>query len=193
MTSWTDETAKRIGKAIQEARGKTRTAQWLADRTRDLGHPISRTAISEYENGKRKTMPVTDLVVIAAALNVPPVLLLYPGQPDGVVEYLPAQELSSIDAVQAFAGERDVTGKWDATGESRTSLLVLRLARRWRALADEVRAIEDARAEDQLDDDEMNRLLPGQSYKARLERAVTERDEVRAVLAEFLTQVAGDA
>ncbi|WAL46788.1 helix-turn-helix domain-containing protein [Rhodococcus pyridinivorans] len=177
MTSWTDETAKRIGKAIQEARGKTRTAQWLADRTRDLGHPISRTAISEYENGKRKTMPVTDLVVISAALNVPPALLLYPAQPDDMIEYLPAQELRSIDAVQAFAGERTVIN------ETRESIALLRLARRWRALVADIAALEHAQAlAGDADDEMIDSLLPGQSYRKRLETAREERDEVRAAI-----------
>ncbi|RVW00872.1 hypothetical protein [Rhodococcus spongiicola] len=105
MTSWANEAARRIGKAIKDARGDERTAQWLADRTRDLGHPISRTAFSEYETGKRKTMPVTDLVVIARALNVPPIQLLYPALPDGQVEAWPGHETRSILAARWFSGE----------------------------------------------------------------------------------------
>ena len=50
-------------------------------------------------------MPVTDLVAIAAALEVPPITLLYPHLPDGAVEVLPGVESSSITATQWFSGE----------------------------------------------------------------------------------------
>lgn len=50
-------------------------------------------------------MPVTDLVVLAAALDVPPVLLLYPDAPDGPVETLPGADSSSDEAIQWFSGD----------------------------------------------------------------------------------------
>ena len=181
MTTWSDETARRIGTAIKEARGNSRTAQWVADRTQELGHPISRTAISEYETGKRKTMPVSDLVVVARALNVPPALLLYPVQPDAAVEYLPGREILSIDAVQAFAGERAVMD------EARESIALLRLARRWRELVADVAALERTKSLAGDEDDEMmESLQPGQSYTKRLETARQERDEVRAAIAKLM-------
>jgi transcriptional regulator with XRE-family HTH domain len=153
----------------------------VADRTQELGHPISRTAISEYETGKRKTMPVSDLVVIARALNVPPALLLYPGQPDAAIEYLPGKELCSIDAVQAFAGERSVVD------ETRESIALLRLARRWRALVADVAALEHAQSLAGDEDDEvMDNLLPGQSYTKRLENTRKERDEVRTAITKLM-------
>lgn len=105
MTTWSDETTRRIGEQIKALRGKSRSAQWLADRTAELGHPVSRTAISEFETNKRKSIAVTDLAVIAAALNVPPITLIYPDLPDGRVETLPGTEATSIVAAQWFSGE----------------------------------------------------------------------------------------
>lgn len=96
----------RIARAIKGARGE-RSAQWLADRTVDLGFPITRAQIANYESGRKKGLDIAELVVIAAALDVPPVALLYPDLPDGEVERLPGDLGSSAAAVWWFTGERD--------------------------------------------------------------------------------------
>lgn len=105
MTTWSDEMTKRVGEQIKTLRGKLRSAQWLADRTVELGHPVSRTAISEFETNKRKTISVADLTVLAAALGVPPIALIFPDLPDGKVEALPGVEATSIAAAQWFSGD----------------------------------------------------------------------------------------
>lgn len=104
MTTWAEETTLRIGRAIRAARGD-KSAQAISERTKELGHHISRTAISEYENGKRKTVPVTDLLVLSIALKKPFVLLLFPGYPDGDVELLPGVDTSSLAAVESLSGQ----------------------------------------------------------------------------------------
>lgn len=45
--------------------------------------------------------------MLAAALGVPPVALLFPNLPDGDVEVLPGQVMSSADAMRWFTGEND--------------------------------------------------------------------------------------
>lgn len=104
--SWGHEFTKQIGRGIEGVRGG-RSDQWIADRTELLGHPLSRTAVSEYRRGIRKTMPVTDWLVIAAALEVPPVTLLFPGLPNRAVELLPdSGGPSAFDALRWVCGER---------------------------------------------------------------------------------------
>lgn len=56
---------------------------------------------------KKKSLDIAELVAIAAALEVPPIALLYPGLPDADVEVLPGQHVSSIVAVLRFSGELD--------------------------------------------------------------------------------------
>lgn len=103
---WVETMAAQIGQGIDSAR-HGRSDQWISDRTEVLGHPISRTAISEYRRGKRKTMPVTDLLVISAALGAPPVTILFPGLPDAPTSLLPAIGTPvAFDALQWVAGER---------------------------------------------------------------------------------------
>jgi len=100
---WADDTTGRIAGAVRDLRGK-RSAQWLADRTAELGHPISRTAISNLEVGRKGSVDVLELIVLARALGVPPLLLLYPAQSAGEVEVLPGHRASSWAAGQWFAG-----------------------------------------------------------------------------------------
>lgn len=95
--SWADEQTARIAAEIKALRGK-RSGKWLADRTSELGHPVSRTTISELETGKRKSVTVAELLVLAAALQVPPLQLVFPDLPFGEVEALPGVMERSVDA-----------------------------------------------------------------------------------------------
>lgn len=92
----------RIAAAIKEARGK-RPAQWLADRTAELGYPITRAQIANYETGRKKTLDIAELVVIAAALGTSPVALVYPGPYNEKVEVVPGREAWGFNAVQWFS------------------------------------------------------------------------------------------
>lgn len=105
MTDWDSEVTQRIAGEIKRHRGR-RSGQWLADRTKELGHAISKTAIWEIETGKRKSISVPELLIIARALEVPPVLLLFPGMPDGPVEALPGWTPAASVAAWWFSGTR---------------------------------------------------------------------------------------
>lgn len=103
--------ATQIGEGIDRAR-RGRSDQWIAGRTQALGHALSRTAVSEYRRGKRKTISVTDLFAIAGALGVPPVTILFPGLPDGRVRLLPVLgEVNAFDALRWATGERQTFPK----------------------------------------------------------------------------------
>lgn len=107
---WATAVAKRIGAEVKRLRGNGRSAQWLSERCAELGYPIGRATISEIEVGRRKTISVPELIVLAEALGVPPVQVLYPGLPDGDTEYLPGQHVSAIEAVLKFSEQDDLTG-----------------------------------------------------------------------------------
>lgn len=116
--SWQASFAEMVGKAIDRARGDF-SDQWISDQASRLGHPISRTAVSEYRRGKRKTIPVTDLIVLARALDVPPVSLLFPDLPNGLIPAMPygktegetfptESEVPAFDALRWFTGESPI-------------------------------------------------------------------------------------
>jgi transcriptional regulator with XRE-family HTH domain len=111
---------------------------------------MSRTAVSELETGRRKSVSVHDLVILAAALGVPPLQLIYPEQPGGEVEYLPGVTVTSIAAAQHFSGEVPIVKK----GMRRTDTAVMEKSRRWQGLKGKIRLLrvqslgEDLAAED---------------------------------------------
>lgn len=102
--NWAEEQAKTIGAAVRDLRGK-RPGQWLSDETERAGHRVPRTTISELESGKRKSVSTAELCLLAWALKVPPIRLLYPDLPDGPVEIIPGKTVPSIEAATWFAGE----------------------------------------------------------------------------------------
>lgn len=67
--------------------------------------PISRSTIADIENRRRRYVTTAELSVLAWALAVPPVRLLYPDLPDGSVEAVPGVTVSSMVAVTWFSGE----------------------------------------------------------------------------------------
>jgi hypothetical protein len=67
--------------AMKVARGD-RTAKWLSDRTDELGYRVSPTVIAKLDSGHRgDVLSVAELLIIAAALDVPPVAVLFPDLP----------------------------------------------------------------------------------------------------------------
>ena len=62
----------------------------LAERTGELGYPIGASVLTNFEAKRRGSrLDVAELLVLAAALDVAPLMLLFPGFPDGKVRPLP--------------------------------------------------------------------------------------------------------
>ena len=77
MTQWSDDLVARVASAARRQRiTKGLSAAALSERTAALGHPISRAVISDFETGRKRGLEVAELVVIARALDVPPIQLL---------------------------------------------------------------------------------------------------------------------
>ncbi|WP_078309191.1 MULTISPECIES: helix-turn-helix domain-containing protein [unclassified Mycobacterium] len=111
--SWAEDQAAQIAAEVRRLRGK-RSAQWLSDRTAELGHTVTRSVITDLENGRRKYVTIAELIVLAAALNTYPIALLYPppyGEPVRILPSVPAGRperlsagLPKHDAVEWFSG-----------------------------------------------------------------------------------------
>lgn len=103
--AWHRTTARRIGEAVASRRKERGlTAQQLAERCRELGAPIHRTTITKIENG-RPRFDLGEFLILAAALDIPPALLLFPGYPDELPhEALPGADVDSRDAVDWLSG-----------------------------------------------------------------------------------------
>lgn len=151
-----------MSREVNRLRGK-RSAQWLSDRTDELGYRVSRAVIADIENGRRKYVTTAEVVVLAAALNTAPIALLYPEPYDDVTEYLPGVDTSEWLALQWFSG---LFVSWEVYAnrdEYRRNMWALVTARkvdeledrrdRLRALADP--AVHDTVAEIQREIDEL--------------------------------------
>ena len=110
---WSEQLTARIAAEIKRLRGE-RSAQWLSDRTAEFGHRVSRSTISDMEVGRRTRLELSEMIVMARALNVPPALLLYPQQPSGMVEVVPGVRVPSRQALTWFSGDEPFRYENDA-------------------------------------------------------------------------------
>ena len=103
---WVEREAYRIAMEIRRLRDKRdRSAQWLADRTAELGSPITRNVIADIENGRRRYVTTAELSVFAAALETAPIALLFPGPYDeDTAEVIPDVKTTQLWALQWFSG-----------------------------------------------------------------------------------------
>ncbi len=85
------------------------SAQDLADRCEQLGHPIPRNVIANMESGRRANLPLVDVMVLAAALETYPVCLIFPVGYVERTQELPFQDLiPTWDALRRFTGEQEM-------------------------------------------------------------------------------------
>ncbi|ORW33233.1 hypothetical protein AWB91_08890 [Mycobacterium paraense] len=95
---------RRIAAAVKYSR-RGLSAQQLADITTLLGYPISRSLIANYESGRKRSLDVTELLVLAHALDVPVLALVFPGPPDSRIEVVPGQMMSTVEAILRHADD----------------------------------------------------------------------------------------
>ncbi|WP_082920603.1 helix-turn-helix domain-containing protein [Rhodococcus sp. YH3-3] len=107
--NWPEELTKAVVEQIRRYRQKRGLSyQQLADRCTELGYPTGRTTLANLEAHKRKSLTLHELIVLAAALEVPPVELIFPGIPDGEFQILPNKSQNAWDALKWFTGETKV-------------------------------------------------------------------------------------
>lgn len=128
MEEWPKGLHERIAQAIRDAR-QGMSAQQLADETKRLGYPISRNQIANYESHRKQTLDIAELMVLATALRVPPIALLFGGNPREDVEVLPGHPVSMVSALAWFTGDDNLADDAVAEPDSPAATL-LRLARR---------------------------------------------------------------
>ncbi|WP_272865886.1 helix-turn-helix domain-containing protein [Mycobacteroides abscessus] len=111
--AWHRATSERVGKAVASRRKELRmTAQQLADKCAELKVPIHRTTITKIENGRAR-FDLGELLILAAALELPPMSLLLPNILE-TVEVLPGKEVGGATALGWFIGAGSQTGSGDA-------------------------------------------------------------------------------
>lgn len=104
MSDWQQDMVATVGAQVQKHRGD-RSLLWLENRTKELGHKVARSGLSQLENGKRQSISIAELLVLAAALEVPPAFLIWPQYPEGAAELLPSITVPAGKAHGALIGE----------------------------------------------------------------------------------------
>lgn len=105
---WETAALLQVGAAVRAARART----GLSQRALAEAAGVDRGQIANIESVNKDGTPrlsdlprLAILIRLAVALHVPPVMLLYPGFPDGDVQVTPGLVCTADEAVQWFAGE----------------------------------------------------------------------------------------
>jgi len=108
-----DEWSRRVGLAIAARVRHYRQAHGLrgddlAERCAALGYSMPKSAISKLETGMRRTTTLPEVLVLAAALGVPPIALILPVGDTVDTEVLPERHLPIDLARRWFDGTEGV-------------------------------------------------------------------------------------
>lgn len=110
---WPRRLTTSIGKRIRhfrESQDPKISARELSDRTSKLGHRVEYQVIANMETGRRTSISVHEILVIASALGVPPALLVVPLGTGTDTELLPDEPSDPWECYQWFVGDsRDQT------------------------------------------------------------------------------------
>lgn len=105
------ETARTRLKELRKRRGWGTAA--FAEACAAAGMPgLTQSSIENIESGRRRNITIEELAVLAYALGVPPVVLLFPVGDVDQVEVLPGRAVDTWSAAKWFTGE-DPLPTWD--------------------------------------------------------------------------------
>jgi transcriptional regulator with XRE-family HTH domain len=146
LDDWQRRVTRVVAREIRRYRDERgMSAQQLADRTAELGIEVPRSVLANLESGRRETVAVSELLVLAAALQVAPVDLLCPVGFDEQIEILPGRMVDPLSASRWVVGELEFGVAGGATilrppgaGEESS----MRLVERHAGLLEEIRAHE---------------------------------------------------
>lgn len=193
--------AGRVGAAVQARRkALDMTAAQLASRAGELGYPMTRVTITKIETNTRSgKLDVAEWLVLAAALQVPPALLLLPSYPDGGAVLLPEFNVGTERALAWLAGilplPNTSAGATNATSDDNAGIRLIasvldRNARERNAfeleqgLRDEARSANEVEGYKRLLDAEREAIIRvmGDLTRAKADLWRNPKDETNAVL-----------
>ncbi len=118
----------------------------VAERTKVLGHTVSRVTLARIEAGETRSAgaSLVEVLVLAAALDVPPALLFLPLGDDEEVEVAPGLVVHPHIALDWVAGDDDLRSAvpWPSVEAWERNALPIRLFRGLRKRQDAVHTAE---------------------------------------------------
>src|SRR5215204_5435227 len=112
---WAKRWSRQVAATMLAARKRqgNLSAQGLSDRCAELGYPIPRSTIQNLEIGRKESISIQEVVILARALAIPPVVLMYPVGREASVEALPGADVDTWSAAKWFTGEASFPGADD--------------------------------------------------------------------------------
>ncbi|MFD4242620.1 helix-turn-helix domain-containing protein [Streptomyces sp. NPDC058525] len=169
LPEWVDQVMATVAREVRRRRKELgMSAQELADACEEIGHRIPRNVIANMESGRRASLPLVDVMVLAKALHTSPICLIYPV---GYIERV--QKLPLRDSVQT----------WDAmrwfTGDEPDSLTLDLMLRMFQEHESEQRALSAAESSEQHE-----------AWKAKSASNATQREEALSAQAFYAERAA---
>ncbi|WP_024801033.1 helix-turn-helix domain-containing protein [Nocardia sp. BMG51109] len=184
-TNWDAETALRVGRAVKQLRESERpklSAAKLAQRTTECGYALSKAQISDLELGRKKTITVPELLILATALGVWPAWLLYPDLPHGRAEVVPGRDLRSIDAVDWLGGRYWFQPEWTGPDHIAQEKFDLpKASRKLRDLDEDLKTLRN-KAIWSIRRDPKSAEEATRAYQAAVEDIISQRTELAAAI-----------
>ncbi|MBO0917504.1 helix-turn-helix domain-containing protein [Streptomyces laculatispora] len=117
---WSTRLALSIAAEVRRHRqAQGLSAQQLSDRCAAIGMPIQRSVLANLESGRRTTVTVAEVLVLAHALGVPPGVLMFPVGHESQSESLPGGYMEPYAAVEWISGrvfiDQDVSDEFFET------------------------------------------------------------------------------
>jgi transcriptional regulator with XRE-family HTH domain len=112
--AWAARFTRGVAAEIQRRRKELGwSAQKLSDECAALGMEFPRSTLADLENGRRVQLSVAELIVLARALSIPPLLLIFPVGTQEETELLPGITRPVFRAAQWFDGSAFFPGPDD--------------------------------------------------------------------------------
>lgn len=93
---WPRDWTRQIGQAVRDIRdGRGLSAAELSNRTAELGFRIPRNTIANLENGRKESIPIHEVQLLATALGVPIYALCCYPDGNANVPYLPGRDINT--------------------------------------------------------------------------------------------------
>lgn len=107
--AWANILSRKFGEAVHFYRNRLElSAVQLSARTKEIGYPITRGTIAKIEGNHRNgKMDVAEVLTLAAALEVAPVDLIFPGFPSYGTHMTPKFVTTAAEAGLWLSGDSD--------------------------------------------------------------------------------------
>jgi transcriptional regulator with XRE-family HTH domain len=149
---------RRIGTYVAALRTERQmSAQQVADQTRELGYEVTRSTIANLESGRKESVSIVEIAMLAAALEVAPVRLLFDVR-EHEVAALPDQTTSAVRAIDWWSALAPAPGSAEADHPSTEYAGPVELVRSYDGAVKAIVAFESVRHTHGADDPDIQRL-----------------------------------